>query len=221
MPGLLDDRYCAMGWPPGEHGRPHDACTGHLRAPTLVSDASRHVDLNGITNSTTRLRMSPSVRADGGREEYCRAASAPRRPRAPVVRVGLPPAIVSGLRSEVSYIVTLVAPTCDHESISCPQMVFTRSGGTPAWEGMTASTWCIQAVDNCERQRNPYAAPASARCGTTVGLTPATPLVISRIDIGMHVIISMPHRHRNCSVGPALPNLLPPVCHQPDLHNCL
>jgi hypothetical protein len=38
-----------------------------------------------------------------------------------VVRVGLPPAIVSGLCSEVSYIVTLVAPTCDHESISCPQ----------------------------------------------------------------------------------------------------
>ena len=71
-----------------------------------------------------------------------------------MVRIGLPPAIVSGLRSEVSYIVTLVAPTCDHESISCPQMVFTRSGGTSAWEGMTASTWCIQAVDNCELSRD-------------------------------------------------------------------
>lgn len=41
---------------------------------------------------------------------------------------------MSGLRSEVSYIVTLVAPTFDHESISCPQMVFTGSGGTSAWE---------------------------------------------------------------------------------------
>jgi hypothetical protein len=80
-PGLLDDRYCAMGRLPGKHGRPHHACTGHLRAPTLVSDASQHVHLNGITNSATRLRMSPSVRADGGREEYCRAASIPRRPR--------------------------------------------------------------------------------------------------------------------------------------------
>jgi hypothetical protein len=50
------------------------------------------------------------------------------------------------------------------------------------------------------------------------------PLVISRIDIKhvrLHVIISMPHRHRNCGVGPALPNLLPPVCHQRDLYNCL
>ena len=65
------------------------------------------------------------------------------------MRVGLPPAIVSGLRSEVGYIVTLVAPTGDHESISCPQMVFIGSGGTSAW-GMTlnrvrpfgvSSTW--------------------------------------------------------------------------------
>jgi hypothetical protein len=30
------------------------------------------------------------------------------------VRVGLPPAIVPSLRSEVSYIVTLVVPTGDH-----------------------------------------------------------------------------------------------------------
>ena len=94
LPGLLDDRYCAMGWPPGEHGRPHDACTGHLRAPTLVSDASRHVDLNGITNTTTRLRMSPSVRADGGREEYCRARFYSSAPSGACDGDGSPPAMI-------------------------------------------------------------------------------------------------------------------------------
>ena len=52
------------------------------------------------------------------------------------MRVGLPPAIVLGLRSEVSYIVTLVAPTADHEGTSCPHIVFIGSGGTSAW-GMT------------------------------------------------------------------------------------
>jgi hypothetical protein len=52
------------------------------------------------------------------------------------VRVGLPPAIVPCLRSAVSYIITLMAPTGDHEVTSCPQMVFIGSGGTSAW-GMT------------------------------------------------------------------------------------
>jgi hypothetical protein len=75
-----------------------------------------------------------SARADGGKEEYCRAASAPRRPRAPAARVGLPPVIVPDLGSEVSYIVTPVAPTGDHEGTSCPQMVFIESGGTSARE---------------------------------------------------------------------------------------
>jgi hypothetical protein len=73
-----------------------------------------------------------SARADGGKEEYCRAAFAPRRPRAPAARVGLPPVIVPDLRSEASYIVTPVAPTGNHEGTSCPQMVFIESGGTSA-----------------------------------------------------------------------------------------
>jgi len=55
------------------------------------------------------------------------------------VRVGLPPAIVLDLRSEVSYVVTLVAPTADHEGTSCPHIVFIGSGRTSAW-GMTLNT---------------------------------------------------------------------------------
>jgi hypothetical protein len=51
----------------------------------------------------------------------------------------LPPVIVPDLGSEVSYIVTPVAPTGDHEGTSCPQMVFIESGGTSA-SGMTRNS---------------------------------------------------------------------------------
>lgn len=51
---------------------------------------------------------------------------------APAARVGLPPIIMPGPRSGASYIVTLVAPTGDHENTSCPQIVCTGSGGTSA-----------------------------------------------------------------------------------------
>ncbi|MGH9915851.1 MAG: hypothetical protein ACRD63_11260 [Pyrinomonadaceae bacterium] len=44
------------------------------------------------------------------------------------------------LTSEVSYIVTLVAPTGDHEGTSCPQMVFIGIGGTSAL-GMTVNSF--------------------------------------------------------------------------------
>jgi hypothetical protein len=40
--------------------------------------------------------------------------------------------ITPGLRSETSYIITLAAPTGDHESTSYPQLVFAGSDGTSA-----------------------------------------------------------------------------------------
>jgi hypothetical protein len=61
-------------------------------------------------------------------------------PWAPAVRVGLPPAIVPGLRSDASYIVTLVALTAITKAPSYPQMVFIGSDGTSAW-GMTLNRW--------------------------------------------------------------------------------
>src|SRR5262249_51892207 len=61
--------------------------------------------------------------------QCCRAASAPRH-CAPPVRVGLPPIIVPGLKSEISSIITLAAPTGDRERTSYSQLVRTGSDGT-------------------------------------------------------------------------------------------
>src|SRR5690242_18827691 len=65
-----------MGWLPGEHGRPHHTCTGHLRAPTLVSDASRHPHLNAITNSTTGCGCRPAYRPTKARRNNSRVPPA-------------------------------------------------------------------------------------------------------------------------------------------------
>jgi hypothetical protein len=40
--------------------------------------------------------------------------------------------IMPDLRSETSYIITLAAPTSDHDSTSYPQLIFTGSDGTSA-----------------------------------------------------------------------------------------
>lgn len=94
--------------------RCHSRCTcpGELRS---------HGD--GLIIALTRLRMSQA--------QAHRPTEAGRNTAAPLLLVG-----ALGPAERVSYIVTLVAPAGDHESIRCPQMVYIGSGGTSAW-GMT------------------------------------------------------------------------------------